>query len=248
MRCAVLFSLVLSLILLSATSCATRKYRAAPIFPAASAATLRARMLSDPGLKEFAERNLGKQISRWPPESWNLDLLTLAAFYFNADLEATRARLTGAQAAVITSGARPNPDIQVAPGYETSPESPWLFAFSFDFPIETAGKRGHRIEQARSLNEAARLELGDKAWSVRSQIRTALLDYLLAVRELDLLKDQQQVLDERVKLLDARLQLGEIPRPELDSAQLELSNTCRCLSTKLPDDERACCPAPAACI
>jgi outer membrane protein TolC len=114
--------------------------------------------------------------------------------------------------------------LRIAPGYETSPESPWLFAFSFDFPIETAGKRGHRIEQARNLSDAARFDLAGTAWGVRSRVRMALLDDLLAARELNLLENQQEVLTERTKLLAVRLQVGEIPRPELDAAQVELSN------------------------
>ena len=209
---------------LALTGCATRHYHAEPLSPVESAARLHARTLHDPKLRDFIQQNLGHEVSTWPPSSWNLDLLTGAAFYFNPDLETIRARLAASQAAVITAGARPNPDIRIAPGYETSPESPWLFAFSLDFPIETAGKRGHRIEQARGLSNAARFELADAAWGVRSRVRTALLDHLLAIRELDLLDNQQKVLTDRTRLLEARLRVGEIPRPELDAAQVELSN------------------------
>lgn len=205
-------------------SCAVRHYHTAPISPSESVGRLRARTLDDQSLRDFIKQNLGHEISPWPPQAWDLSLLTLAAFYFNPDLDTVRARFAGSQAAVITAGARPNPDIRVAPGYGTSPESPWLFAFSLDFPIETAGKRGRRIEQARSLSDAARLELAETAWDVRGRVRMALLDHLLAVRELNLLENQEHVLTARTKLLEMRLQVGEIPRPELDAAQVELSN------------------------
>jgi outer membrane protein, heavy metal efflux system len=209
---------------LALVGCATRHYHAEPISPVDSASRLQARNLEDEQLRDFIQQNLRHEISPWPPQSWNLDLLTLAAFYFNPDLEMARDRLAAAQAAVITAGARPNPDIRIAPGYETSPESPWLFAFSLDFPIETAGKRGHHVEQARNLSNAVRFELAETAWGVRSRVRTAVLDHLLAVRELNVLEDQQRILTERSKLLEARLRVGEIPRPELDTAQVELSH------------------------
>jgi len=204
--------------------CATRRYRAEPISPPESAAQLKARSLEDAQLRAFIQQNLGHKITPWPPSSWDLDLLTLAAFYLNPDLETARARLAATEASVVTAGARPNPDIRIAPGGETSPESPWLFGFRFDLPIETAGKRGYRVERARSLTEAARFDLTDTAWGVRKRVRVALLNHLLAVRELGLLQNQQQVLTERTKLLEVRLQVGEIPRPELDVAQIELSN------------------------
>lgn len=204
--------------------CAVRQYHAAPISPTESASRLKARDLEDAQLKDFMRQSFGHEISPWPPHSWDLSLLTLAAFCFNPDLETARARLAASEAAVITAGARPNPDIRVAPGYETSPESPWLFGLSLDFPIETAGKRGHRVEQARSLSDAARFELAETAWGVRSRVRMALVDHLLAVRELAIIENQQEVLSERTGLLEARLKVGEIPRPELDAAQVELSD------------------------
>jgi cobalt-zinc-cadmium efflux system outer membrane protein len=204
--------------------CAMRRYHAEPISSSESAAQLKARSLEDPQLRAFMERNLGHAVSPWPPSSWDLDLLTLAAFYFNPDLETARARVAASEAAVVTAGARPNPDIRIAPGGETSPESPWLFGLSFDLPIETAGKRGYRVERAQSLTDAARFELADAAWAVRSRVRAALADHLLSVRDLDLLRSRQQVLVERTTLLKARLQVGEIPRPELDAAEIELSN------------------------
>lgn len=171
------------------------------------------------------EKNLGHELMPWPMKEWDLGSLTLAAFYFNPDLEVARARVAAAEAAVATAGARPNPTIRVAPGTTNSPESPWLFAFSFNLPIETAGKRGYRIERAAGLSEAALLDLGNAAWKVRSQLRVALVGQLVAARELDVLIRQQQVLAERVSLLQARLQVGEIPRPEVDVAQIELSST-----------------------
>src|SRR5207249_2670968 len=88
------------------------------------------------------------------PPRWDFEMLTLAAFFFHPELEVARAEWNQASAQIITAGARPNPTIAVTPEYDFTPSaglSPWLPAVQFDFPIETAGKRGHRIAIAESL-------------------------------------------------------------------------------------------------
>ena len=216
---------LLCLPVLLLAGCAARKYHAAPVSPAENAASLESRSLADPGLKQYAEKKLGSGSAPWPPKAWNLNDLTLAAFYYSPDLAIARARLEAAEGGVTTAGARPNPTIRVAPGTTSAPESPWLYGFSFDLPIETAGKRGYRIQRAKHLSDAARLDLANLAWKVRSAVRAALVDHLLATRELEIVTEQEQVLSERVRLLRARLAAGEIPRPEVDAAEIELANT-----------------------
>lgn len=216
---------LLCLPMLLLAGCAVRKYHPAPVSPAENAASLESRSLADPGLKRYAEQNLGGELGAWPPKTWDLNSLTLSAFYYSPELAIARARLEAAEGGIATAGARPNPTILFAPGTTSSPESPWLYGFSFDLPIETAGKRGYRIQRATSLSDAARLDLANAAWKVRSAVRAALVDHLLATRELEIVTRQQQVLSERVRLLQARLAAGEIPRPELDAAEIELANT-----------------------
>ncbi len=148
------------------TGCAARKYRSAPISPAESASALDARRLDDPGLKAFLEKSLQRRFEPWPPKTWDLEMLTAAAFYFHPDLDIARARVGAAGAAITTAGARPNPSVSVAPGVSNPAKSPWLLFFDFDLPIETAGKRGYRIARAQHLNEAARLQLGEAAWVI----------------------------------------------------------------------------------
>jgi cobalt-zinc-cadmium efflux system outer membrane protein len=203
------------------SGCAARKYQPAPIVPTESALRLESRSLTDPDLRAFIEKNIGHALSPWPQQSWNLETLSLAALYFHPALEAARARVTEAEAAVVTAGARPNPTLSVAPGIP----SPYLFNFDFAVPIETAGKRGHRIQSARSLENAARFDLADAAWKVRSGVRVALLDHLLASRNLDLLRSEEQVRGVQVNILKQRFSVGEIPRPEVDLARIEFSKS-----------------------
>lgn len=203
------------------TGCAARRYQPAPIIPTETASTLETRSLGDSGLHTFEEKNLGHAVTPWPATTWDLATLSLAALYFNPSLEAARARVSEAQAAVVTAGARPNPSLGVAPGIP----SPYLFNLDFAVPIETAGKRGHRIQAARSLDQAARFDLADSAWKIRSGVRLALLNYLLACRSLDLLHSEEQIRGDQVNILEQRFLVGEIPRPEVDLARIELSKT-----------------------
>ena len=206
---------------LISTGCTVRRYQPTPILPSETASRLETRNLADPGLRAFVERNVGHAVTPWPGKTWDSRALYLAALYFSPALEAARARVAESQAAMVTAGARPNPSLSVAPGVP----SPYLFNFDFSVPIETAGKRGHRIQAARSLDQAARFDLADSAWKIRSAVRLTLLNYLLASRNLELLRSEEQIRGDQVSILDQRFLVGEIPRPEVDLARIELSKT-----------------------
>jgi outer membrane protein TolC len=163
----------------------------------------------------------GKEVGAWPPKAWDLRLLTLAAFYFSPALESARARAAAAEAAVATAGARPNPTVSLTPGIP----SPYLLGFDFQVPIETGGKRGYRLEEARNLSEAGKLDLAETAWKVRSGVRAALLDQFTSVRDLALLRSEEETRTQQVRLFAQRLQVGDIARPELQASRLALLNT-----------------------
>jgi outer membrane protein, heavy metal efflux system len=205
------------------TGCAVRKYHPAPISPAASAASLRARTLDDDGLHKFLTQVAPPSLSQWPLHQWTLPELTVAAFYYNPSLQIARARVAEADGAVITAGARPNPTVGGSLGGSTSPESPWLAGFHFDLPLETAGKRGHRVTRAQQLAEAARWDLASTAWAVRSKVRSALLQYVAVTQRLQALRQEERVRSEQVDLLQQRLAVGLIPQPEVDAARIQHS-------------------------
>lgn len=203
------------------SGCAIQKYRAAPLAPVQAATSLEARSLDSPALRQFFNSVIASSDAPWPPTTWNLRDLTLAAFYYNPALQVGRTRVAEADAAIITAGEKPNPTVSADIGGETSPESPWLAGVGFSLPIETAGKRAYRITEAQRLADVARWSLASTAWTVRAQVRSALVDYLAACRSVGLLQDQEQVLAEEVTLLDQRLEVGMIPRPEVDTARIQ---------------------------
>src|SRR5712664_47528 len=99
--------------------CAVQRYRPAPIVASATASRFESRSLADPGLQSFGQQNLGHPVSPWPPKTWDLQTLSLAALYFNPALDSARARVAGTEAALVTAGARPNPSLSIAPGVPT---------------------------------------------------------------------------------------------------------------------------------
>jgi outer membrane protein, heavy metal efflux system len=215
------------LVITLASGCSVQRYRPAPINPATSASQLESRRISDPELREYLEKSLRHQISPWPVKRWDLTMLTLAAFYFSPALDAARDRVLDAEAAAVTAGARPNPSLSISPGVP----SPYLFSLDFIVPIETAGKRSYRIASAASLTDAARLNLASTGWLVRGEVRAALLNALLASRQLDLFRSQETILAQQVHLLDQRVSAGEVPQPEANFARIQLQKNRMSIQT-----------------
>jgi len=96
---------------------------------------------------------------------------------------------------------------------------------TLDTTIETGGKRGYRIEQAKQESESARLNLAEQAWQVRSRLRARLLEYAAANQRVALLRDVQDVQQQILKLLEGRLAAGEIAATELITSRVALIKT-----------------------
>ena len=197
------------------------RYQPQPLAPAGIAAEFEHRTLSDAGLRAFLEANLQRELA-WPLPAWDATNLTLAAFYYHPDLDVARAKWETARAGIATAGERPNPTLSVIPAYDTTTSipSPWLVTPTLDIPLETAGKRGHRLNQSRHLAEAARLNLAAAAWQVRSRVRRSLLDLFAARETARLLEEQQAIHAENLRLLETQLAAGAISAFELSQGRL----------------------------
>jgi cobalt-zinc-cadmium efflux system outer membrane protein len=200
--------------------CRFQAYHPTAIVPAQTAARLESETLQDSGLQQFIEKSMKGSVI-WPPKAWDLRLLTLAAIYFNRSLQLARAQVAAAQAAEITANMRPNPSFTFSPGVP----SPYLISMDFLVPILTHGKRGTQVEEARNLSEAARLNLAQTAWTVRNDVRSALLNDLAAEHNLEVARAQARLRTQRVARLEERLKAGEIPAPLVAASRLNLLNT-----------------------
>jgi len=210
-------------VLLAATLLAgCARFNPQPLAPDKTAADFHGRSLAGAGLKAFVETNLYCQLDPWPLPVWDFTNLVLAAFYYHPDLDVARAKWAAAEAGRVTAGARPNPTLNVTPGYNTTTPtpSPWIPLGTLDIPIETAGKRGYRIAQATQLSEAARLNIASVAWQVRSRVRRSLVDLYVARETATLLREQQAIQAENLRLLELQYQAGAISAFELAQARI----------------------------
>ncbi len=201
--------------------CAVQRYTPAPLDAGTTASQFESRSLADAGLRFFEESNLGYPVSPWPPKSWDLQTLSLAALYFNPALDLARARLATAEGAIVTAKARPNPTFDLVPGVP----APYLLTQDFLFLIETAGKRGRRVQIAQNLDQAAQLDLADSAWTVVMGVRLALLNYVATSRNLEVLRSEERDRGDQVAILEQVLSAGEITRLDVDFARMEASKT-----------------------
>ncbi len=199
-----------------------RHFEPQPIEPARSLEKLEQRSLADAGLKQFVQSRLKRE-----PVAWDLETLTLAAFYFHPDLDAARARWAVTEAGKVTAGQRPNPTLSVSPGYDSTTHipSPWIVSASLDVPIETAGKRSKRIAQAEHLSQAARLGIASTAWEVRTRLRRALLELWSAQESEAALAAQHDAQKEIVRLLEGQRDAGAATLSEVTRERIALEQT-----------------------
>jgi outer membrane protein, heavy metal efflux system len=212
---------VLGVVALVATGC--RRFEPAPLSPADSASSLESRSLADPGLRALFERVLPDGAERWPLETWDLGALTLAALYYHPSLAVARAQWRVAEAGVTTAGARPNPTLSVTPQYVANAAMgtpSWVVTSALDWPIETAGKRGRRIDRAEQLASSARLSLDSAAWKVRATLRARLLDFVAARAQAQLIAHEHDAQHEIVALLEQRVQAGAASVAQVAPARL----------------------------
>ena len=185
------------------------------------------RTLQDAGLARAVEP---AHLPAWPPDVWDLQALTFAGLYFHPDLSVARASWDLARAGLITAGERPNPDVSLGPGYNSSTPAntitPWILNFNLDFTIETAGKRGIRVDQAKRLADSSRYKVADTAWQVRARLRQALLDLFTSTEVAAALDRQRAIQENNVMLFQRQLDAGEISRFQMSQARLML-NTLR---------------------
>jgi outer membrane protein, heavy metal efflux system len=194
-----------------------------PISPKSTAEHFDARSLTNENLGAFLQTN--HVVAEWPCHAWDLNALTFAAFYYQPALAEARAQFASTQAAEITAGERPNPTLTATPTYDTSSSPPWIPGVSFDIPVETAGKRGKRIAQAKFNSEAAKWNLVSAEWQARSRIRAALLSLYAARENESLLEHQETAQSNVVRLLQGQLEAGVISSYDVTQARIAEETT-----------------------
>lgn len=201
---------VLSLIVLPMAGCVS--FTARPLDPTTSAEVLSQRRLAE--------------------KTWSLHQLTEEALNHQPNVLLARAQYETARAAVRTAGERPNPTVAWSPQIVT-PFTDWIagtYGVDFDWTLETAGKRGRRMDAAEAGVRAAAAHVVEATWKARVAVRKALLDIYAAERRRELLNDAIAHQGDLLSLLDVRVTAGAEPRsamalPRLLQAQLRLQES-----------------------
>lgn len=206
-------------------------YKPAPINAAESAGALEARSLDDPRLRSFMAgmTSSDRAVAVQPPR-WDLSTLTLAAVYYQPQLEIAGAKLARAFAAIGTAAQRLNPVLTASPLQHLTVVEPsaWTVGFIVNFVVETFGKREKRIAQAEQLAEAARADLATAAWRVRGRVRSALLALWAAQKRQELLERRQALQEQLVGFLERLMAVGaasalDVSRERINLDQIRLA-------------------------
>jgi len=158
---------------------------------------------------------------------WTLTELTQLGIKQHASVAVAETKLSAARAAGITAGTRPNPVASISPTLVTNPgsSSPWVFGFSLDVPVETAGKRRKRISAADAELNAATLDLATARVKAAAGVRKAFVALGTATVRDEVLRKQLEAQEETVKIYNTRIAAGEASRTETMQSRLLLQQT-----------------------
>lgn len=223
-------NIALFAVLILLAGCTT--FHAEPLNPSSTASEFEARTLTGKGFEDFIVEHLDGKLRPWPPATWDLEMLTIAAFYYNPQMSVARAKWETKEADVLTAGEIPNPKAGFIPMYHGNQRGlpPWTLTFALDVPVETAGRRGYRIEAARHLSLAALLDVNNTAWQIRSRLRRRFLSLYGILQKEHLLGKQRLILSDIVSVYRQRFAAGQVSSFALTSSTIELDKTVLSLS------------------
>jgi len=212
----------LTLILLSA--CAPYKYEAKPIQTEQNVEHYLMRDLGATELRAYLD-TYQYETGQWPLSSWDLEGLTLAAYYFNTDLQVALAELHKAQVHLGEVNPPINPDVQIPLEHHSDTgggRSPWLFGLLVDFVLEREARRQARYDQASAEERVARVHVNQSAWSVFDNVRRSYADFCSNQRSRNYLRERADITAEIMKQVERRYELGQASEFEISSVRLEL--------------------------
>lgn len=230
----------LSLLLLPAcllaliSGCSFQQYSAKPIAIDASVEKIQQKNPTDIKFQQYLISN-GYAENKLPLKQWNADDLTYCALYFHPSLDVARAKWRLAEQAEAATGAKPLPNLNghlANSNQANGDSSPYAFGLSIDIPIETASKREIRIENAKHLTLAAKLDVAQVAWQLRHQVAQALNNFQFNQQQISLLSNEVARRAEIVAIYQKRANVGAASNVELGTAKLQLQTVSAELSAK----------------
>ena len=208
-------------------ACAKEKYVAKPINSQHTTAKIFAKDPLSSAFKTYLIQQ-GYQESALPFASWGINELTSSALYHHPKLDIAKAQLALAKAQLESAGQKQNPVLSGSLARSNQANGdirPWSYGLNVEIPIETAGKRQIKIEEAQHLQEVARMDVADSAWQLRSQIAKDLLRYHENIAHQKLLQRELDKHTEIMEMLEKRLAVGALSNAGLSTAKLVAQKT-----------------------
>ena len=154
-------NILMTVLLSGMSSCAYQEYVPAPIETNQAINTLVSRDINEPGFIEFMHEN---GIAHWPVKQWDIEEITLAALYFNPQIQADFSEFKLNKAQALTFLQRENPVMSVPLEHHSDTSggvSPWLIGLLFDFVFERPAKRRAKQDRAQAEIQAARVAVSE---------------------------------------------------------------------------------------
>lgn len=205
-------------------ACSFQQYVSKAIDPATNAAKFERK---DPSGEPFHQYllNNGYTVGHFPLQQWSVDELTYCALFFHPSLDVARAQWRVAESAELAAAEKNSPIVNGSFAHSNRANqdiSPFAFGLSIDIPIETANKRNIRIENARHLSQATKLEIAQTAWQLRHQVAQSLNEHQFNQQQIKLLSAEVSRRQEIVAVYQKRVSLGAASNVELSTAKLQL--------------------------
>lgn len=150
--------------------------------------------------------------------------LVRRALLSNGELAAARLEINRARARLRQAGLRPNPilEFEQTTGRLTSSAGERETTVGVALPVELGGKRQRRIELAQAELEAAEAEVADRERRLTSAVYGAYAEALVALRELAITEDLNDIDLQTTRFVQARVNEGETAPLELNLLRVEV--------------------------
>lgn len=216
--------LLILMFALMADACARYQYEPEPVETLHSIEAYHKRSLESPALGEFiGQYDTGSTL--WPISRWDLASLTLAAWYFNPQLQIAIAGHQKSIAEQETAGQLINPRLGLPFEYHsdtTGGVSPWLIGLVFDLVLERPAKRQAKLDRARAGVDLAKTNIYSVAWDIYSNLRKHYIALYQAREIRKNLSEQAAITEEMLSLLQKRRQAGQASDFEVAVIRIEL--------------------------
>lgn len=215
-------NILMTVLLSGMSSCAYQEYVPAPIETNQAINNLVSRDINEPGFIEFMHKN---GIAHWPVKQWDFEEITLAALYFNPQIQADFSEFKLNEAQALTFLQRENPIMSVPLEHHSDTDggvSPWTIGLLFDFIFERPAKRRAKQDRAQAEIQAALVGVSESVWDLRSEVKLAWIKYSSALMLNDFIKDESKLLEDSHVILHRQHELGESSYFEVSNTRLEM--------------------------